>query len=135
MRHASTEPVDFVDFVDIGDISRKPLKLLDFLNVHGGDISGDIFGDGDFRTQDTLRVLCTGRFDGIDESAQNCHSEAHSMGRTSGNRGKCPARVLRAQDTLRVLCTGRFDGIGEPLSPKVRTQPEFGLVGSPSGST
>ena len=89
MRHASTEPVDFVDFVDIGDISRKPLKLLDFLNVHGGDISGDIFGDGDFRTQDTLRVLCT----------------------------------------------GRFDGIGEPLSPKVRTQPEFGLVGSPSGST
>ena len=98
--HETTHPRHPGDIGDIGDISRKPLKLLDFLNVHGGDISGDIFGDGDFRTQDTLRVRCTGRFDGIDESAQNCHSEAHSMGRTSGNRGECPARVLRAQDTL-----------------------------------
>ena len=35
------------DIGDIGDIFRKSLKLLDFLNAHGGDISGDIFGDGD----------------------------------------------------------------------------------------
>ena len=35
------------DIGDIGDIFRKSLKLLDFLNVHGGDISGDIFRDGD----------------------------------------------------------------------------------------
>ena len=133
------------DIGDIGDIFRKSLKLLDFLNAHTGDISGIFSGTGIFRgifsgtgipTRKTpLRVRCTGRFDGIDESSQNCHSEALSMGRTSGNRGKCPARVLRAQDTLRVLCTGRFDGIGEPLSPKVRTQAEFGLAGTPSGST
>ena len=35
------------DIGDIGDIFRKSLKLLDFLNVHDGDISGDIFRDGD----------------------------------------------------------------------------------------
>ena len=35
------------DFGDIGDIFRKSLKLLDFLNAHRGDISGDFFGDGD----------------------------------------------------------------------------------------
>ena len=35
------------DIGDIGDIFRKSLKLLDFLNAHDGDISGDIFGDGD----------------------------------------------------------------------------------------
>lgn len=35
------------DIGDIGDIFRKSLKLLDFLNISDGDISGDIFGDGD----------------------------------------------------------------------------------------
>lgn len=35
------------DIGDIGDIFRKSLKLFDFLHVHSGDISGDIFGDGD----------------------------------------------------------------------------------------
>ena len=35
------------DIGDIGDIFRKSLKLLDFLQVHPGDIPGDIFGDGD----------------------------------------------------------------------------------------
>ena len=53
------------DIGDIGDIFRKSLKLLDFLNAHGGDISGDIFLDGDSHAQDTLRVLCTGRFDSM----------------------------------------------------------------------
>ncbi len=42
------------DIGDIGDIFRKSLKLLDFLNGGAGDISGDIFGDGDSRAQDTL---------------------------------------------------------------------------------
>ena len=35
------------DIGDIGDILRKPLKLPDFLKAPGGDILGDIFGDGD----------------------------------------------------------------------------------------
>lgn len=35
------------DIGDIGDIFRKSLKLLDFLSAHAGDISGDIFWNGD----------------------------------------------------------------------------------------
>lgn len=35
------------DIGDIGDIFSKSLKLLGFLQVHPGDIPGDIFGDGD----------------------------------------------------------------------------------------
>ena len=35
------------DIGDIGDISRKPLKMQGFLNARAGDISGDIFLDGD----------------------------------------------------------------------------------------
>lgn len=51
-----------------------------------------------------------------------------------------PARVLRAQDTIacaphRSIRCYQVDAIGEPLSPKVRTQPEFGLLDTPSGST
>ena len=56
-----------------------------FLNVRAGDISGDIFLDGDFHAQDTL---------------------------------SCALRW-------------RLDAIGEPLSPRLRTQAEFGLVGTP----
>lgn len=40
-------PREAGDIGDIGDIFCKSLKLLDFLNGGGGDISGDIFGDGD----------------------------------------------------------------------------------------
>ena len=35
------------DIGDIGDIFRKSMKLLDFLNISEGDILGDIFLDGD----------------------------------------------------------------------------------------
>ena len=72
--HETTHPRHPGDIGDIGDISRKPLKMLGFLNVRAGDISGDIFGDGvipgdifgdgDSHAQDTLACArCTGRFD------------------------------------------------------------------------
>lgn len=51
--HETTHPRHPGDIGDIGDISRKPLKMQVFLNVRTGDISGDIFGDGDFHAQDT----------------------------------------------------------------------------------
>lgn len=139
--HETTHPRHPGDIGDIGDISRKPLKFQYFLNVHGGDISGDIFGDGDigdifwnedFHAQDTSEcACCTGRFDGIDESSQNCHSEAHSMGRTPGDPGKRLARVLRARYQC-VCVLHRSIRCGEPLLPRLRTHAEFGLVGPPS---
>lgn len=43
-----------------GDIFRKSLKLLDFLHVHTGDISGDIFGDGDFSRPYRMAHRCEG---------------------------------------------------------------------------
>ena len=52
------------DIGDIGDISRKPLKMQDFLRAPSGDILGDIFGDGDFRAQDTPCV-CAAPVDSI----------------------------------------------------------------------
>ena len=97
------------DFGDIGDIFRKPSNHAVLPVFEFGDILGMSPRDGDSHAQDTLRVLCTGRFDAIDESAQNCHSEAHSMGRTSGNRGKCPARVLRAR--YHCVCAAPVDSM------------------------
>ena len=62
--HETTHPRHPGDIGDIGDISRKPLKMQGFLNVRTGDISGDIFLDGDFHAQDTLACArSTGRFD------------------------------------------------------------------------
>ena len=57
------------------------------------------------------------------------------MGRTPGNPGKRPARTFARKIPLRVRCTGRFDAIGEPLLSGLRTQAEFGLVGTHTGST
>ena len=38
---------------------------------------------------------------------------------------------FHAQDTLSCALRWRLDAIGEPLSPRLRTQAEFGLVGTP----
>ena len=50
------------DIGDIGDIFRKSLKLLDFLQAPSGDIPGDIFGDGDLspflRAKAHLVTIC-----------------------------------------------------------------------------
>ena len=61
--HETTHPRHPGDIGDIGDISRKPLKLPDFLKAPGGDISGDIFLGGDFTRKMPLRVRRTGLFD------------------------------------------------------------------------
>ena len=82
------------DIGDIGDIFRKAAKTLGLLRVHTGDISGDIFGDGDFHAQYTIACALH--------------------------------RSIRCY---------QVDAIGEPLLPKVRTQPEFGPLDTPSGST
>ena len=88
------------DIGDIGDIFRKSLILLGFLQVPSGDIFGDIFGDGDFRAQDTIACACFAvRFGDPDDKAQNgplrrIHgTNARRPGETSGSH-------ICAQDTL-----------------------------------
>lgn len=46
-KRSTKYPREAGDIGDIGDIFRKSLKFLDFLKGHAGDISGDIFSDGD----------------------------------------------------------------------------------------
>ena len=105
--------------------------MQDFLRAPSGDILGDIFGDGDFRAQDALRVLCTGRFDAPKTGPLGRIRWEERPETTENDR----IAHLRARHPVRVRRAGRFDAIGEPLSPRLRAKSVFRLVGSPSGST
>ena len=88
--HETTHPRHPGDIGDIGDISRKPLKMQGFLNVRTGDISGDIFLDGDFHAQDALACAPHRAI----RCAKNRPSGAHSMGRAPGDPGERPDRTF-----------------------------------------
>ena len=75
--------------------------MQDFLRAPSGDILGDIFGDGDFRAQDALRVLCTGRFDApktgpLGRIRWEERPETTENDRIAHLRARHPVRVRRA---------------------------------------
>ena len=130
--HETTHPRHPGDIGDIGDISRKPLKMQGFLNVRTGDISGDIFGDGDFHAQDTLACArSTGRFDAPKTGPLRRIRWEERPETTENDR----IAHLRARHPVRVRRAGRFDAIGEPLSPRLCAKSVFGMAGTPPGST
>lgn len=99
-RARHTHPRHPGDIGDIGDIFRKAAKTLGFLHVHTGDISGDIFGDWDFHTQDTLACACF--VDAIGEPLLRT-VRAASVCRPAGN----PSGSTYEAPTVSVLATVR----------------------------
>ena len=99
-RARRTHPRHPGDIGDIGDIFRKPLKMQGFLNSHTGDISGDIFGDGDSHAQDTLGAcVLRWRLD-----AGNPYCEQWALRRCSDARP--PVLVVPKAPTVSVLAKG-----------------------------